>query len=202
MCRGSPGACVAPPAARPETPASTATHADPGGRAARTAGHAADPGGRAPRRLLRIELLRRPRAVVHQRLRGPRPLLRGPPRQGGVRQRVPARHARHLRARRLVVGRRGRGCDPGLVPCSGAPLLQGGGHRRRPVLPPPPGLPRGVAIGPGPITRVGAVPSPAQMSPGPRPDRLCPERAGSGPPRGGYVAVAPGVRRRRRRWAW
>ena len=48
-------------------------------------------------------------------------------------------------------------------------------------------------------TRVGAVPSPARMSPGPRPDRVS---------RGDWVRASPGamaessgVRRRRRRWA-
>ena len=49
---------------------------------------------RSPRpraaRLLRLELLQRPRAVVHARLRGPRPLLRRAPGQGRLRHRLPA----------------------------------------------------------------------------------------------------------------
>ena len=85
---------------------------------------------------VRLELLQRPRAVVHARLREPRPLLRSPPGQGRLRHGLPQRHARNLREA-PIVGQRELELHARLVPCRRAPLLQGRGDRGRPLLLPP-----------------------------------------------------------------
>ena len=85
---------------------------------------------------VRLELLQRSRAVVHARLREPRPLLRSAPGQGRLRRRLPQRHARHLREA-AVVGQRELELHARVLPCRRAPLLQGRGDRGRPVLLPP-----------------------------------------------------------------